>query len=79
MTCREFTEFLDRYLADELSTAERDQFDRHLGVCRDCRNYLESYEQTLQLERDALRSEDSLPADVPDGLVSAVLASIGGK
>jgi anti-sigma factor RsiW len=77
MTCREFTEFLDRYLAKELPAAEQARFDRHLGVCRDCQNYLATYQQTVEAGRAALRSDEALPDDIPDGLVAAVMANIG--
>ena len=77
MTCREFTEFLDRFLADELSSAERTQFERHLSVCKDCTNYLDTYKQTLEVTDEALAASDGeVPADVPDALVDAVMAAI---
>jgi predicted anti-sigma-YlaC factor YlaD len=76
MTCREFTEFLDRYLAGELSEAEQARFERHLGVCRDCRNYLSSYENVVALEGSALKPDDRLPEDVPEDLVAAIMATV---
>ncbi len=79
MTCREFIEFLDRYLGDELSPAERAQFDRHLGVCPDCTNYLATYQETVELEQKALAPDDAVPADVPEDLVRAIMSTIAQK
>jgi anti-sigma factor RsiW len=76
MTCREFTEFLDAYLRGDLSPAERDEFERHLGVCSACVNYMKSYRDTIQLGKLAFTDVDaSLPEDVPDDLVRAILAA----
>lgn len=76
MTCREFTEFLDRYLGDTLSAAERAQFDRHLGVCPDCVNYLAGYEETQRLKHAALSPDGPVPDDVPEDLVAAIMRGI---
>ena len=76
MTCREFADFMMDYLSEELSSESRARFDRHLGVCTNCRNYLTSYEETIKLGRKAFEDEEaSLPADVPEALVRAILAA----
>jgi anti-sigma factor RsiW len=77
MTCREFIEFLDDYLSDTLPPERRAPFERHLSLCVDCRNYVESYKRTVGLGRSAyLTSEDEIPANVPDGLVKGILAAV---
>ncbi len=73
MSCREFSEFLDRYVEGELGDVERLEFERHLAACPACVAYLESYRRTTRLAR-ALGASDALPG-VPDELVAAVLAS----
>ena len=76
MTCREVSEFLDDYISGELPPDRRMVFDRHIAACRDCQNYLGSYKQTMQLSKLAMtQPEDSVPGDVPEALVSAVLAA----
>lgn len=74
MTCREFAEFIAQYLAGELASPEREAFDRHLSLCRNCARYLEQYRHTVEAGRRAFAIDDSpVPADVPDDLVDAIL------
>jgi hypothetical protein len=76
LTCREFIEFLDAYLDGELSAAETDAFDWHMAACAPCVAYLESYAQTIRLGKMALGGADEpVPAEVPEELVAAILAS----
>lgn len=77
MTCSEFTEFLDRYLDGDLPPEEAREFERHLVVCRMCVAYLETYKQTVEMGKAALGGADGdeVPADVPEDLVKAILAS----
>ena len=76
MTCREFAEFIADYLAGELATETRAQFERHLKACRNCVAYLSNYRDTIALGRAAFVDDDaSVPSDVPDDLVQAILDS----
>ena len=75
MKCSELADFLGDYVADELPAVVRQEFERHLGLCPDCRRYLDSYRKTIQLSQAALRQTPDEPAaaDVPEGLVAAIL------
>ena len=74
--CRDFADFMLEYLADELSSETRALFEHHLSLCSNCRKYLASYEETVKLGKRAFEDEDAtLPADVPDHLVKAILAA----
>jgi anti-sigma factor RsiW len=75
MTCRQFVEFLLEYTEERLSTDERDRFDAHLRICPECRTYLETYGKTVELAR--LADTDSIPPDVPEDLIQAILRSRG--
>jgi anti-sigma factor RsiW len=75
MTCRELAEFLDAYLAGTLSAEENADFRRHLAVCEHCVSYLDTYQRTVALCQDLRKRDDALPAEVPDELVQAILAS----
>ena len=77
MTCRDFIAFLDDYLAGELPTETRVVFDGHLQCCADCRNYLDSYEKTVRLGKQAFASldEDVAPGSVPEPLIRAILSA----
>ena len=75
MTCREFTSFIADYLAGELSFDVQARFERHLSRCDNCVQYLADYERTLDLERRVFDDADTVPAEVPEGLVAAILAA----
>ena len=76
MTCRELTSFIGEYLAGELDIEVRTTFDRHLSVCPNCRQYVADYQRTVQLSRSTISdADDPVPGDVPDALVSAILAA----
>jgi anti-sigma factor RsiW len=75
MNCREVSEFLQEYLSGALPPEQRAEFHRHLAECPWCLAYLNSYQQTIQLERAAFAvpEGDDPPADVPEELIQAIL------
>lgn len=77
MTCQEFVGFLMAHLDGELSPAQLEAFHGHLGDCPPCITYLETYKESVALGRRVLcdDSEAPVPEDVPEGLVSAILAA----
>jgi len=76
LTCREFADFLMDYLSGEMASDTRQTFDSHLNECINCRRYLTSYEETVKLGKRAFDDERAaVPADVPEALVKAILAT----
>jgi anti-sigma factor RsiW len=76
MTCREFVEFLWRYIDNELPQAERTTFDDHLAKCPHCVKYLQQYQDTIRIGKAAVvASTDPVPAEVPEDLIQAILHS----
>ena len=76
MTCREFADFIKDYVAGELSSESRAQFEHHLSICPNCQRYLTSYEETIKLGKRAFDDEDSaVPPEVPEDLVKAILSA----
>ena len=76
MTCREFIEFLWRYIEDELPPTERTTFDDHLAKCPHCVKYLQQYQDTVRMGKTAIiASNEQTPAAVPEDLVQAILKS----
>jgi anti-sigma factor RsiW len=76
ITCRELVDALDDYVAGRMAGAELETFEKHLAVCPDCVNYIESYRRTVELERAAFADLDTAPpADVPEDLIVAILAA----
>ena len=75
--CEEFEAFIVDYLEENLSTRQRTKFDLHLKLCRECREYLQSYKTTMELTK----AQTDIPfskmgmGDVPEDLIKAVLAA----
>lgn len=77
LACGEVITFLFEYLADEVEEARKYEFDRHLAVCPSCRNYLDSYRETLLLVRSSGQlAEVEIPA-LPQHLVDAIVRARG--
>ncbi|TAH34639.1 MAG: hypothetical protein EYC70_17055 [Planctomycetota bacterium] len=77
ITCEELIDFLADYRSGALAAAQRVRFEEHLAVCPGCVDYLDSYEMTLRLGREAVRPSAE-PAEVPPELVRAILAAWRG-
>ena len=76
ITCREFEEFVGAYLDDTLPAPQRTKFERHLRICRECREYLAAYRRAIEVGQAVLGAgDDPVPGDVPADLIRAVLDS----
>ncbi len=76
MTCRELADFLMQYVEGGLAPDQRGEFETHVGICPDCLNYLDTYKETVRLGRSiCAEPEGPVPAEVPEELVTAVLAA----
>jgi predicted anti-sigma-YlaC factor YlaD len=72
MNCQHVIDFLNDYREGRLPWWQMLIFRVHLLACSECRRYLASYEQTIQMTRQ-LAVEPNLP-QVPESLVQAILA-----
>lgn len=76
VTCREFVDFLDDYLANALPVEQRAGFNAHLAACPSCVAYMKTYQASVRLGKAVLtRSEDPVSDDVPESLIQAILAT----
>jgi anti-sigma factor RsiW len=76
VTCRELAAFILDYLSGELPGDVRRTFEHHLTICPNCVRYLEQYQATIELGRNALSEpDDGVPASVPEELVQAILTA----
>ena len=73
MTCEEVTQFLIDYVSGELPPDEHAALDRHLAVCRACRDYLDSYRKTIAIGKRAMMP--CADEQIPDALVQSVLSA----
>jgi anti-sigma factor RsiW len=76
ITCRELITFLGDYLAGELPPAKNKEFERHLAVCDSCVQYIATYQETIRMATAAMTATELRVEDVPEDLVTAILASI---
>ncbi len=76
ITCREFEDFILEYCEGSLPDRQKFIFELHMRVCRECRDYLAAYRQTIEVTRRLFDDDrPELPDAVPDELVEAVLAA----
>ncbi|MFT6288508.1 MAG: anti-sigma factor RsiW [Halieaceae bacterium] len=74
ITCGQFEEFVQAYHDGELPDAQKRVFEWHLRICQECREYLAAYQRTIELGRIAFEvSDETVPVEVPEGLVKAIL------
>jgi len=74
ITCREFEQFVLSYLEGDLPTRQAKRFKWHLRICRECREYLAAYQRSMEIGKAVLGAPgDSVPDEVPEDLVKAVL------
>jgi len=73
ITCRQLIDFIAAYVDGELDTWPRFLFVLHLGTCRSCRAYLETYRRTIVLARQ-LATDDPVEG-VPEELVRTILSA----
>jgi hypothetical protein len=59
-TCKEITDLIFGYLNDTLSRSVKRDFQRHLRVCPDCVNFLNTYKKTASVTR-SIRPEEIPP------------------
>jgi anti-sigma factor RsiW len=75
VTCRELADFIGDYLSGGLADNVRAAFERHLRVCPNCEKYLAGYQETIRLGKVALEDDGTVPDEVPEDLVTAILAA----
>jgi anti-sigma factor RsiW len=69
LTCKELVELVTDYLEGKLPARDRRRFERHLGDCGGCTNYVEQMRTTIAAT--GRLSEDSISPDVRDELLAA--------
>lgn len=77
LTCREIADFLMAYIEGELDPDRRAEFERHLGACPPCINYMKTYQRAVEMARSAHDCERMQPPPIPEQLVRAILAARG--
>ncbi|MFO0829856.1 MAG: zf-HC2 domain-containing protein [Phycisphaerales bacterium] len=77
LTCREFIEFLDDYVANAQDAEVRAAFEAHLAICTRCADYLRSYRDAIRMGKMVMsESPGPVPDAVPEDLVKAVVAAM---
>jgi hypothetical protein len=66
LTCSEMTELITEYLEGSMSLEERLDFQKHVGLCRHCREYLHQMKLTV----------DTLGAMPPEPVPALVMGEL---
>jgi Putative zinc-finger len=73
-TCTEITDLILEYLNDTLSPSVKHDFERHLRICPDCVNFLNTYKITVATSA-SLRPE-AMPAKVRENILEFLRSRI---
>jgi len=72
-TCKQMTDLVFDYLNDKLNPSIKRDFERHLRICPDCVNFLNTYKKTVSVTR-SLRAEE-----IPPRVQSNILGFLRGR
>ena len=76
ISCEQADNFIDDYLAGDLSGRQRKIFQWHINLCTECRQYLEEYRQSIVLGKSHFHDQDEEDkSEMPKGIVQAILAA----
>jgi len=73
-TCKEITDLIFGYLNDTLSPSVKRDFERHLRICPDCVNFLNTYRKTAATSA-SLRPE-AMPVKVRENILEFLRSRI---
>jgi len=76
-TCKQITDLIFNYLNDDLAPAVKRDFQRHLRICPDCVNFLNTYKKTVSLTR-SVRAEE-IPPIVRDQILDFLRCRIHSR
>ena len=66
-TCKQIADLMADYLSDKLRPTVKQEFAKHLSICPDCVNFVNSYKKTVQ-SMATLRAEE-IPPQVRDNIL----------
>ncbi|HLN26159.1 MAG TPA: zf-HC2 domain-containing protein [Gemmataceae bacterium] len=75
MTCREFAEILIDFVSGDIAQDQRSLVEEHLGGCRHCVAYAETYQLTIVVVRNL--PKDALPAHCEQRLRARIEKELG--
>jgi len=73
-TCKEMTDLIFGYLKDTLNGTVKRDFKRHLRICPDCVNFLNTYKKTAATS--ASLPPEAIPAKVRENILEFLRSRI---
>jgi len=67
-TCKQIADLMTDYLADRMRPKVKAEFEKHLGICPDCVNFMKTYKKTVQ--STATLGMEEIPANVRDNVLA---------
>jgi anti-sigma factor RsiW len=75
-SCKRMTDLIFSYLTDRLNPTLKRQFEKHLRICPNCVNFLNTYKKTVSLAGSL--SEDEVPHDVRNNVLAFLRRKMHG-
>ena len=67
-TCKQIAQLIADYLTDKLRPTLKAEFEKHLSLCPDCVNFINTYRKTVQ-STASLRAQE-IPPKVRDNILN---------
>jgi predicted anti-sigma-YlaC factor YlaD len=74
LTCEEVDGFLYDFHEGNLSYVEKLKFKLHLSMCRECKDYVSKYKDTIRISQTGFIKTNQIE-NVPEDLMQAILKS----
>lgn len=73
MSCKEICAFLCDYVDGTLAAQSRDAFDAHMAACAHCKEYLDTYAETIRLSKRCCCPKLQPPPPLPEDMIAAIV------
>jgi anti-sigma factor RsiW len=73
MSCKEICAFLCDYVDGTLAAQSRDAFDAHMAACVHCKEYLDTYAETIRLSKRCCCPKLQPPPPLPEDMIAAIV------
>jgi hypothetical protein len=77
LSCAEICSFLCDYVDGTLEGPSKAAFDAHVAGCAHCKEYLETYAETIRLSKRCCCPKLQPPPPLPEDMIAAIVRAAG--